>query len=396
MEIDRCNYLIISKNSVIFILASVLVNGTAGMALIYYLPRYLLNLGNELSVIQFVTTLYPFTFTFLPPFLGKLSDKLQNRYYFILTGSIGISTFFLLLLFSTNIAIITSILIFYAVFASFYRVIFSLYQELIENDPKYVSYYNAVSVFGWFLGSQIGGIFLDLFEISSVLIFILVTSLINIFFVIFIKEERSKILQRNEFLKINDSYENNSNNRVIEKGVSRALYFALFFRHFGVRPIITILAVLMSFHLTSDTQIGFLLGFNPLLQFFLMLITGKIITNKNQKIIIVIGFLLSSVAIFGYMVSTEFFGFLLSQIMVSFSFALFWNAIQIYIAQKTNPLNKGKYLGYAQSSFFSGGFVGGLFLSLLLLFNPNYYAFMWILMFFPLISVCSIILSFKS
>ncbi len=127
-----------------------------------------------------------------------------------------------------------------------------------------------------------------------------------------------------------------------------------------------------------------------------MLITGRIISKKNEKYIMMIGFFLSTAAIIGYMLSTDFIGFLFSQIMISSSFALFWNATQIYIAQKTNPRNKGKYLGYANSSFFSGGFLGGLFFSLLLLFNPNYYAFMWIMMIFPIISTITIFLKFKS
>jgi MFS family permease len=111
---------------------------------------------------------------------------------------------------------------------------------------------------------------------------------------------------------------------------------------------------------------------------------------------LIIGFSLSVAAIIGYMLSTDFLGFLLSQFMISGSFALFWNATQIYIAQKTTPMNKGKYLGYANSSFFSGGFLGGLFFSLLLSFNPSYYAFMWIMLFFPLISTLGILLKFKS
>ena len=152
----------------------------------------------------------------------------------------------------------------------------------------------------------------------------------------------------------------------------------------------------MSYHLSSDTQIGFLLGFNPLVQFFLMLLTGKIISKRNEKYILMIGFFLSTAALIGYMLSTDFLGFLFSQIMISSSFALFWNATQIYIAQKTNPRNKGKYLGYANSSFFSGGFIGGLFFSLLLvIFNSNYYSSMTFMIIFPIISTLIISIKFE-
>jgi hypothetical protein len=275
-----------------------------------------------------------------------------------------------------------------------YRISFTLYQELTINNPKFVTFYNAISVFGWFIGSQFGGVFIEIYDISQIFIFLLIISLINLSVIIFVREKRGEIFTyfNNEVENLNLETNNDNNTSTI----SISIYIALFTRHFGIRPIITILAVLMFFHLSSDTQIGFLLGFNPLLQFFLMLLTGKIITKKNEKYILLVGFFLSSMAILGYMLSTDFFGFLLSQIMISTSFALFWNATQIYIAQKTNPRNKGKYLGYVNSSFFSGGFLGGIFFSLLLSFNPDYYAFMWIMMIFPLISTITILIKFKS
>jgi MFS family permease len=251
-------------------------------------------------------------------------------------------------------------------------------------------------VMGWFLGAQFGGIFIDIYGVSEIFTLLVIISLINVFFVSFIRENREIILKYNESSKDDYNTERNSNENEKIEPISKSIYYALFLRHFGVRPIITILAVLFSFHLSSDTQIGFLLGINPLLQFFLMLLTGKLITKENQKYIMAIGFFLSSSAILGYFIATDFYGFLLDQIMISFSFALFWNATQIYIAQKTNPRNKGKYLGYANSSFFSGGFSGGIFFSLLLLFNPDYYSFIWIMIFFPILSVFIIILKFRT
>ncbi|MFX1568786.1 MAG: MFS transporter [Promethearchaeota archaeon] len=386
----------ISKRSVILLLISVLTYGTAAMALIYYLPRYLRDyLGFDLAIIQLVTTIYPFSAIFLPQILGNYSDKIQNRYLFILFGSIGASILYLALIFTKDLVLITFILIIYSMCGVSYRLSFTLYQELTKNNPKFVTFYNAANVFGWFLGSQFGGIFIDIYGISNIYIFILIISMINLIIIIFIRENRNDILNYfNHEFEISNSKGTNIDE--ISNNISKIIYLALFTRHFGVRPIITILAVLMSFHLSSDTQIGFLLGFNPLLQFFLMLLTGKIISKKNEKYILLIGFFLSTIAIIGYMLSTDFLGFLFSQIMISSSFALFWNATQIYIAQKTNPRNKGKYLGYANSSFFSGGFIGGLFFSLLLLYNPDYYAFMWIMLFFPLISTLSIFIKFKS
>ncbi|MFX1364235.1 MAG: MFS transporter [Promethearchaeota archaeon] len=393
---QEANLKILSKSSVFLCLISALIYGAAGIALINYLPPYLKDLGFNPSVVQFVITIYPLALIFFPQVFGKLSDKIQNRYIFIIMGSFGTSLIFLTLIFTKNLILITILLIIYGMFNASYRLNFTLFQELTKSNSNFVIYYNAISVFGWFLGSQFGGIYIDIFGISRIFIFFLVISIINCSIILFIRENRKDIIEyynneKNE--KVNNNMEDEVDNN---PSISKSLYIALFSRHFGVRPIVTILAILMGFHLASGVQIGFLLGFNPLLQFFIMLITGKFISKKNEKYVLMLGFFLSCGAILGYMFATDFFSFFLSQIMVSASFALFWNATQIYIAQKTDPNNKGKYLGYANSSFFSGGFFGGLFYTSLLIFNSDYYAFMWIMLIFPLISTLIIFFKFKS
>ena len=54
-------------------------------------------------------------------------------------------------------------------------------------------------------------------------------------------------------------------------------------------------------------------------------------------------------------------------------------------------------MGYANTSTFSGGFLGGLLFSLLLIiFNENYDAAMFFMIIFPLIAVIVILLRFKT
>ncbi|MFX1500451.1 MAG: MFS transporter [Promethearchaeota archaeon] len=287
---QEVNLKMLSKSSVFLSLISVLIFGTAGMALIYYLPPYLKDLGFSPSVVQIISTIYPFTLIFLPQLFGKLSDKIQNRYIFIILGSIGTSLMYLSLIFSGNLILILILLMIYSVFNASYRLNFTLYQELTKNNPNFVVYYNAITVFGWFLGSQLGGIFIDIYGISHIFIFFLIISIINCAVILFIRENRKDILEYYNDLEI-ENLNNNIINEVEEKPqISKSLYIALFSRHFGVRPIITIIAILMLLHLSSNTQIGFLIGFNPLLQFFIMLITGRFISKKNEKYVLMLGF----------------------------------------------------------------------------------------------------------
>jgi MFS family permease len=365
------------------------------MALYSYLPPYLLGVGTDRSITQIIISILPLTAFLFPPIIGRISDKIQNRYYFILFGAIGVILIFFSLVFFQNIVYITISLVIYGFLSSCYGIINILFQEIVENDSHYISYLNSMVVVGWFIGAQFGGIFIEIYGINAIFYFFFFTSLLNIIFIVFIQENRNLIIER----YIKSSSESSSlskfDNRLGKNPISRTIYIALFFRNFGLRPIISIIAILMDFHLKSDIEIGFLIGINPLIQIILTLIIGRIINRNNLKLIMIIGYILSSITILGYILSIDFFGFLISQIIISFSYAMFWNASVIYIAQKTTPINKGKFVGYANSSFFCGSFVGGLFFGLLLNINPDYYIVGIPMIIFPLISAFSILLKFK-
>ncbi|MFX0058744.1 MAG: MFS transporter [Candidatus Hodarchaeota archaeon] len=385
--------MIISKRAVILILASIIISNTVGMAIYSYLPPYLVSIGTDKSIIQLIISILPLTAFLFPPFIGRISDKFQNRFYFVISGTIGIVLTFFLLIFFRNLIFITIFLFLYGFSNSCYGMIAILFQEIVENDPHYITYLNSMVVVGWFIGAQFGGIFIEIYSVNNIFQFFFWISLINIFLILFLKENRDIIIERHNDKNIESLKE-------FERGVKRtpisgSIYIALFFRNFGLRPIISVLVLLMAFHLTSNTEIGFLIGVNPLIQIVLTLIIGRFINRNNLKIIMIIGYLLSTITILGYLISIDFFGFLIFQIIISFSYAMFWNASVIYIAQKTTPINKGKYIGYANSSFYLGSFIGGLFFSLLLTFNPNYYIVGIPMIVFPIVSVLSISLKFK-
>ena len=152
----------------------------------------------------------------------------------------------------------------------------------------------------------------------------------------------------------------------------------------------------MYIHLGNDSEIGFLIGINFLLQFFQMLLIGKVITVKNIKSFMIIGYILSSITIFGYIIASDFWSYLFFQLLVSFSYSMHWSATIIYITQKTTPKNKGQYMGFANTSVFSGSFMGGLLFSLLLsVFNSDYYIVMYFMIIFPAISTFIIFWKFK-
>ncbi len=193
-----------------------------------------------------------------------------------------------------------------------------------------------------------------------------------------------------------DNINDKSNELKEENSISPSIYYGLFFRNFGLKPIMAVLAVIMGFYLTRTTEKGFLIGLNFLIQIALMLLIGHVITEKNNKYFLMIGYLLSAAAVLGYIFSVNFAGFLIDQILISFSYAMFWSATIIYIAQNSTPTNKGRYMGYANTSTFSGSFLGGLFFSLLLSsFNSNYDIAMYFMIIFPAISVLIIFLKFK-
>lgn len=365
------------------------------MTVFTYTPRYLIFLGTDKPLTQLIVSIFPFTAFIFPPLFGFISDKIQNRKVFLLFGSFGISLAFFLLSLTQNL--IFSV-IFFFIFGIFYAsssVSFTLYAELVEDDNKLISYYNAAIVAGWFIGAQFGGVFIDINGIEKIFLYILMVSLPSIIIVLFIREKRTLILERyksREFsspngLKINEHEE--------KMKISNSIYYGLFFRNFSIKPVMPILAIIMSIYLSSDTKVGFLIGINFFIQFFLMLLAGRFITHKNIKSFMVVGYILSALTIFGYIISTNFWLYLLFQFVFAFSYSSHWAATVTYIAQNSTPTNKGQIMGYVNASVFSGSFLGSLFFSLLLVFNPNYYIAMCFMIIFPIISVIIILHKFK-
>ena len=387
--------MILSKRSVILILISVFLINTTGMVIFTYASTYLLDLGTVKSLMQLIVTIFPLTAFLFPPLYGFLSDKYQNRIIFLLIGTIGMSFAFLMLSLTRDLIFTTLFLFLFGFFMASSNISFTLYSELVEDDKKYISYYNAVIVAGWFVGAQFGGIFIDIYGIENIFLLSLLISLPNLICVVFIRENRSLILERYNN-RVNKNLNGlNINDAEVENSISKSVYYGLFFRNFSIKPIMSILALIMIVYLSNGSEVGFLIGINFFLQFFLMLLAGKIITSKNVKTLMVMGYVLSAITIFGYVIATNFVIYFFFQLIFAFSYSMHWAATIVYIAQNTTPKNKGQIMGYANASVFSGSFVGGLFFTLILSFNLNYYIAMSFMIIFPIISVVIISLKFK-
>jgi MFS family permease len=387
--------MIYSKKLAYLLLAIILIFNIIGMAIYSYLGRYLQYLGTQTLLIQIIVTLLPLTSFVFPPILGKISDKYQNRKLFILIGAIGLPIIFLWSILIENLIIIIIIVLLYGLCSSLIGISFTLFQEVVFNKQNYISYYNSMVVLGWFFGAQFGGIFIDFAGIENLFLFLLFFSLISLGLTVFLKEERELIVKGFE----KSESESKDFSLLIQDDkipFNGSVYYGLFFRNFGIRPIMSILTIIMAFHLPTDSEIGFLVGINPLIQFFLMILMGKIISTKNQKLFMVLGYILSAIVILGYVLSTDFIGFLIFQILVSFSYSMFWSATHFYIAQNTTPSNKGEYISLANSSFYLGSFLGGLFFSGILAINPNYYFAMIPLILFPCFSALTIGFKFRN
>jgi MFS family permease len=387
--------MILSKKSVYLILVSVLIASTTGMGVFAYAPRYLLNQKVNVIIIQLVLTFFILTTVIIPPIIGKLSDMIQHRALLFKLGAVGVSIIFFFFTFTYNFLFFIILLLLYGFFGMFARLKFVLYAELVENDHRYISYFAATMALGWFLGAFLTGIFIDMYGIELFFQFMLIISFFNLITVMLIREDRAFILQNHEQID-----ESNDKNFIIDQdknvSISKAIYPSLFFRNVGIRPILAILAILMFFHISSDSEIGFLIGINFLLQFFLNIVIGRVINQKNIKWIMFFGYSLSIMSIIGWILSTNFWSFLLCQILISLSYSMFYTATQIYIAKNTTPNNKGKYVGFMNASSQFGSFTGGLMFSILLaIYTGNYYTAMYFMIFFPAISALIILFKFE-
>lgn len=371
------------------------MSNTSGMALYTYFPRYLEAINTNISLIPIIISIFALTSVIFPSFIGKHSDKIQNRKLYGILGGVGMLVSFLLLPLTTNLFLIIAILFLYGFSTAAAAMLFVLFAEIVENDKHYISIYQASIALGWFFGAFFCGIFVDLFGIMNFFWFLIFFIVLNLILVLFTTEDRTLIIKRSELREEIEDMEALVELSEQEDIVSKSIYPALLFRNFGIRPVLSIIAIFMALHLNSDTEIGFLIGFNPLIQLVLILVVGNFVTEKTVKSFMVIGYILSGVTLLGYVLSTDFWGFLLCQILISLSYSLFWTATQVYITKNTTPLNKGKYIGYANTAFYMGSFFGALLFSLLISLLSNYYNAMIFMIIFPILSAISILIGFK-
>jgi len=372
-----------------------------GISFFTYYPRFLFALGADNSLINFIISMISLGTFIFPSIIGFFSDKFQTRKNFIIFGIFG-SVLISIPIFLINFeyVFLSFPLIFsLSLFMSSFQMSYTLFSEICSNDAKWISYYNSVVAAAWFFGAFFSGIYVDFIGIENLFYYTCSFFLVSSIFSLFIREKREEILKLNKPVKqtnlVDDNLENTQNDKGLDK-ISKSLYFALFFRNFGIRPIFGVLAIFMALSLTSDTEIGFLVSINFLLQTVISVVIGRIINEKNIKIILILGFLFSSFTMIGYYFARDFWGFLISQLMVSFSYAAFWTASFIYISQNTTPKNKGRYVGIANSFFSLGNFTGNVFTGILLLINDSYYFTLLVLFIFPAISALFILFGFKS
>ena len=278
--------MIISKKSVLVILATVFFIYFSIMMMLTYLPQFLTFLEIESSIITLTMTIFMFSLFLFPSLIGKYSDKLQNRIYFIFIGTIGMLITIIFLLFTRNIILLNIEIFIFGFFTSFLTIYLTLFSELVQDDKKWISYYNSICSVGNFLGVLVGGILIDIFRIQNLFLFSLISFLVGMIFILFIREERELIINKNDNVSGNIDVECKNNEIKRSDNISHSIYYSLFFRNFGIIPILNILVIIMSFYITNTASIGFLIGLNPLLQGVIILFIGKVINDKNIKFII--------------------------------------------------------------------------------------------------------------
>ena len=140
-----------------------------------------------------------------------------------------------------------------------------MFQELVENESKFISYYQAISFFGWGFGGIIFGLIIDIYSIEFIFQGVLYLSLINLVLIPLIKENRASILERHEKNVVENDESSFSTNSNQKSSILHSIYYSLFVRSFGVKPILAVLAIIFAFYLNKEMEIDFLIGFNPVL-----------------------------------------------------------------------------------------------------------------------------------
>ncbi|MHA2362662.1 MAG: MFS transporter [Candidatus Hodarchaeales archaeon] len=215
--------------------------------------------------------------------------------------------------------------------------------------------FSGIGSLGWAIGNLTAG-FIAMYSTGYVFI---MSSIF--FFVAFLVA--LKLPKIEEFTKIIKNPNYTPSIVIIRK--NSPIYVALFFRHSAAHALWTLWPLfLMNELLFNNFQIGVVQATNAITQFIVMfLITDKINADK----LFPVGLLFTCSTFITFLLTTNFYLFLLTQVFLGTSWACAYVGAVKYVTENNSTYDRGTASGFLTSTLSVSGLVGPIFVFLFLL-----------------------------
>jgi len=336
-------------------------------------------IGVALSISIFVSA-------FLTPIIGKLSDKIQKRKLFIITGLVLLTVSMPLYLYIESYYSILGLRILQgisgALIAPVALAMVNEYSRETDTRGEGFGYYNSIRLIGFAIGPIFAGVIIsngpyNLYDITIsgidasfyiIILFIIISLLI---FNYYISEPKRKTNNQNKKLSKKDV--------IFTKQFIIVLLFA--FSTFWLSASINMFATLENTINTRFDQstLWFSIQFSVALlaNIITQVPVGKASDNKNKTMLILIGFiiLIPTITLQGFAQSS--LQMLILRLLQGMSVALVYIPSLTYVGEVSTTNNSGFYLSFMSASFALGLAIGPIVSGILYTVDGFYLPFVF-------------------
>ncbi len=321
-------------------------------------------LGASVFIISLLTTVRGGVMTFGSPIWGALADEKQYRKSLL----IFLVTFpgFLYLLYAFLQVPYHFILLAGAIafFSSGFRPVVLAVSTVsagnsVSKSSREISFINAASSLGMFLGRMLVSLLLIVLSVQNTLFLFALLVFAAAAPALKIKESKRTDVRERHGNLLHRIFPITVDPTPLKQNGLWAVYLGSFMRQLGIAGIMSLIAIYMTESVGLSEPLAVLLsGINPALQFFSHLFFGRLISHIGPKVSTVIGIFLSAMTAVFLSLANGWIMIALAYGCLGLAFGAFINGASTFITLNSPNERRAEFLGLLRSSRSMGFMVG--------------------------------------
>jgi len=320
--------------------------------------------GASIFVISLISTVTGGFSTVSGAIWGSLSDEHRSRKPLLLLSVTLTACSFLLFLTTENQFCMLAFVGILAMFKQGIQPIsMALATEYATGDIKTVSkelaFVNTSYSLGMFVGRLVLAFFLVEDNPRAAIIAFCILAWIPVISGLFVKDGNKTFQKKKSERLLHRLFPITSDWTPMKKNGLWSVYIGSFLRQFGMSGTTSAILIFMTEDLLLSTSVAVLLSsFNPLLQMFSHMLSGKFISRRGPKFSIVSGIFLSSLTPVCFFLADGVFFMIVGYICLGLAYGAFINGASTFISVNCPGERKAEFMGMLASIRSLGAMLG--------------------------------------